>query len=253
VTWKTALIRSAVALMLVTGVSLALAKDKQKEKTKEPSGEMVDSGSFGIFQGGHRVATETFSIQQGNSGSVVNSDFKTLIGEPAAQSSVLQMSPQGDIRRYEWKEVAPGKSQATVTVNDSFLMERSTDNPQQKPEERPFLLPASTSILDDYFFIHREILIWKYLATACHKGAGTVECPVDQKAQFGVLNPHQRSSMSTLVAFTGRDKIEIGGAERELNRFSLKSEGGEWVLWLDEQFKIIRILIAGDNTEVLRD
>jgi hypothetical protein len=252
VTWKNALLRTALATLLVTAV-LSPAKDKQKEKASEPSGEMVDSGSFGILQNGHRVATETFSIQQGNSGSVVKSEFKTLLGDPAAQSSVLQMSPQGDIRRYEWKEIAPGKAQATVTVNDSFLMERSTDNPQQKPEERPFLLPASTSILDDYFFIHREILIWKYLATACHKGAGAVECPIEQRAQFGTLNPHQRASMAASVAFTGRDKIAVGGAERELNRFSLKSDGGEWMLWLDEQFKIIRILIPGDNTEVVRD
>jgi hypothetical protein len=39
----------------------------------------------------------------------------------------------------------------------------------------------------------------------------------------------------------------------ELNHFLLKSDAGDWSLWLDDQFKLQRILVPGDNTEVLRD
>jgi hypothetical protein len=28
---------------------------------------------------------------------------------------------------------------------------------------------------------------------------------------------------------------------------------GNWQIWLDDQFKVIRIVIEGDNTEVIRD
>jgi len=80
-----------------------------------------------------------------------------------------------------------------------------------------------------------------------------VSCPVAQKAQFGALNAHARSSLLISMEFTGKEKVPIHGAERELNRLTLKSEIGEWALWLDDQFKLVRILVPEDNTEVVRD
>jgi len=219
---------------------------------KPAAGKMVDSGSFGVFLNGRRIATETFSIQQNANGSVATSQFKTE-EDKAAQSSELQLTPTGEIRKYEWKELSPGKAQATVAPSNEFLMERSSRGPDEKPDELPFLLPASTSIIDDYFFIHREILVWRYLAAACKQEKGATQCPANQKTQFGTMNPHQRSSQPLSVEFSGRDKIAIRGTEQELNKFVLRSEGGDWTMWLDDQFKLQRIVIASDNTEVLRD
>ncbi len=247
--------RVAKALILgLFGLLLVTAAAAGPGKEKEPAGQMVDSGSFGILVNGRRVATETFSIQQNSSGSVATSEFKTEEGlDKAVQSSELQLTANGDLRRYAWKEVSPGKAQAVVLPNENLLVERSTENPQAKEQEHPFLLPTSTSILDDYFFVHREILAWKYLATGCHQESGRVACPVSQRAQFGALNPHARSSLLVSVEFTGREKVPVHGAERELNHFVLKSDAGEWSLWLDDQFKLVRILVPGDNTEVVRD
>jgi hypothetical protein len=67
------------------------------------------------------------------------------------------------------------------------------------------------------------------------------------------MNPHQRSSVPLSLEFTGRDKVTIRGAERELNKFVLRSEGGDWTIWVDDQFKLQRILITSDATEVVRD
>lgn len=184
-------------------------------KEKEPVGRMVDSGSFGVFMNGRRVATETFSVQQSNSGSLATSEFKTEAGvDKAVQSSELQLNATGDLLKYEWKEVSPGQAQAVVLPNDSFLVERSHSTPQDKEEEHPFLLPASTSILDDYFFIHREILAWKYLATGCRQDKGQTQCPVSQRTQFGTLNPHERSSMLVSLEFSGKEKVPVHGVER---------------------------------------
>jgi len=238
-------------LSLVSFPGSAAAKDKDKESADKA----VDSGSFGIFQNGHRVATETFSIQQNASGSVATSQFKTdnTVQEKAAQSSELQLTEKGELRRYEWKELSPGHAQAVVVPNDEFLMERYSDSPEAKQHEQPFLLPASTSILDDYFFIQREILAWKYLATGCRQQNGQVQCPEKQRVQFGALNPHSRASMQVSLEFSGREKVPVRGVERELNRFNLQSEVGNWTLWLDDQFKLVRILVRDDNTEVVRD
>ena len=55
------------------------------------------------------------------------------------------------------------------------------------------------------------------------------------------------------MAFTGKEKVPVHGVERELDHFVLKSETGDWSMWLDDQFKLVRILVASDNTEVVRD
>ena len=139
---RTVLVVGASWLLLVSAAATGAGKEK------ESAGQMVDAGSFGVFQKGHRVATETFSIQQSGSGSVATSEFKTEEGiDKAVQSSELQLTAAGDLRKYEWKELSPGKTQAVVLPNDDLLIERVTNNPQDKQEEHPFLLPASTSIL----------------------------------------------------------------------------------------------------------
>ncbi|MGH9502596.1 MAG: hypothetical protein ACRD20_07070 [Terriglobales bacterium] len=245
-------VRSAV----MVGISwlLLVAVGAAKDKDKEAAYQNVDAGSFGVFMGGRRVATEKFSIQQNPAGSIAVSEFKTEASvDPASQSSELQLAPNGDLRKYEWKEASPGKAQAVVTPNDNLLIERSTNKPQDKEEEHPFLLPLSTSILDDYFFIDREILVWKYLATGCRQDKGQVACPQNQQVKFGAINPHQRSSLLVSLAFTGKEKVPVHGVEQELNHFILKSDAGDWSMWLDDQFKLVRILIPADNTEVVRD
>ena len=246
--------RRTVCAGLAGILLLSLSADAgEKEKSKN-SDQMVDSGSFGVFMNGRRMATETFSVQQNANGSVISSQFRTDEGvDKAAQSSELQLTPSAEIRRYEWKELSPGKAQATVAPSNDFLTEHISAGPDDKPIEQPFLLPASTSILDDYFFIHREILIWRYLATACKQEKRDIQCPANQKTQFGTMNPHQRSSVPLSLEFTGRDKVSIRGTERELNKFVLRGDAGEWMMWVDDQFKLQRILIASEATEVVRD
>ncbi|HZQ17782.1 MAG TPA: hypothetical protein VFA90_03590 [Terriglobales bacterium] len=220
---------------------------------KSASLKMVDSGSFGVFNGAHRIATETFSIKQGAQGSTIESEFKSEQGEQTAdQSSELQLTPSVELRRYEWKELTPEKINAVVEPNDTFLIEHVFSGPSEKPQNQNFLLPSSTSILDDYFFIQREVLAWKYLATACKQQSAGLGCPPNQKVQLGTLNPHARSSMLVTIEFTGKDKVMVRGTERELSRFVLKSETGDWAFWLDENLKLVRLL--GDNgVEVVRD
>jgi hypothetical protein len=240
-----------LALVLCSSVLVTIPLSA-KDKEKSPA-DVVDSGSFGIFTTGRRVATETFAIKQGSDGSVVSSVFKSAEGEQQAeQSSELQLTPSVDLRRYEWKEISPEKTAATVTPNDNFLIERFGVGPDDKQHEQNFLLPPSTSILDDYFFVQREVLAWKYLASTCKKDKGALQCPMKQEVHFGTLNPHARSSMSVSIEFAGRDKVSVRGAEHDLSKFVLKSETGDWSFWLDDQFKLVRLL--NDNgIEVIRD
>jgi hypothetical protein len=218
------------------------------------SGQVVDSGSFSVLMNGKRVASETFSIHQNSEGSSVTSEFKTETGgDQAAQNSDLELGPNGDLKSYEWNETSPGKSHALVYPNQDFLTERFSKNAQDKPLEQPFLLPASTSILDDYFLIQREVLAWKYLATSCKQQNGRLSCPLKQAVQFGTLNPHVRQSMLITLQYSGREKVSLHGTERDLIRLDMKNEAGDWALFLDDQLKLQRILDLGTNTEVVRD
>lgn len=235
--------------LLLSLVAPASAGTKSKE-----TGKAVDEGSFGVFMEGKRVATETFSIHQDAGGSSIKSEFKTEAGTAsAAQSSELLLGANGELKSYEWKESSPGQSHATLTPDQNFLIERYSSAPGEKTHEQPFMLPASTSIVDDYFFIQREVLLWKYLATSCKQDNGQLACPFKQSVQMGTVNAHSRSSSPVSIQYAGREKVSIRGVERELIRLDTKSDVGEWTLWLDDQLKLQRILDVASNTEVIRD
>ena len=237
-----------VALSLAFATALSAAADKAT------SNQMVDSGSFGVYMGGKRVATETFSIHQGSSGSKVTSEFKSETGaNKAVQTSDLELNGSGDLTSYEWTETSPGQSHATVVPNQEFLVERFTRTPQEKQHEQPFMLPASTIMLDDYFFVQREVLAWKYLATSCKQENGQISCPLKQSSQLGTLNAHAQASSPVSVQYSGREKVSVRGTDKELIRLDIKTEGGDWTLWLDEQLKLQRLIDPTSNTEVIRD
>jgi hypothetical protein len=70
-----------------------------------------------------------------------------------------------------------------------------------------------------------------------------------------VVVPEDQVSMRVTLEPVGKEKVQVGGRERELARFSLKFEGGDWTLWLDDQdhFKLVKIDIPNEKTEIVRD
>jgi hypothetical protein len=244
-----------MALVWCIAASAApVPKEKEKEKEKEHEGKNVDSGSFGVFQNGRRVGTETFSIYQTGNGSVIRSEFKTENSPTQGmQTSELQLTANGDIRRYEWKELSPGSAQSVVLPNADFLNQKWTTGTGEKEHEQPYLLPASTSILDDYFFVHREVLAWRFLGMVCKQDKGQVQCLPKQRTQFGTLNPHQQSQAVIGAEFLGREKVNLKSGQQDLLKVEFKNDAGTWQLWLDDQFKVMRMSVVGENTEVDRD
>jgi hypothetical protein len=239
------------ALLFIMAIAVAgFAADK---KTAVPAGKMVDSGSFGVFVNGKRVATETFQIEQMPDSSVVKSEFKTVADAgKAVQTAELVIAANGDLRRYTWNESSPGKASSVIEPQDQFLVQHINSGPAEKPIEQPYILPPSTVILDDYFFSHREVLAWRYLAGNCRPDPGAGGCKL-ARAQFGALVPRQRTSMLVNMEYVGRETINVHGQKRELSRFNLQSDGLDWGLWLDEDYKLIRVYIAADAIEVVRD
>lgn len=239
--------------MLLACTAVAAAGDK-KEKPKNVVPRVVDSGSFGVFVKGQRVLTETFNVEQGNGSSTIKSELKAANDASSDQKSSLEISAEGELIRYEWNQGGPAAAGLLVVPNNEFLLERITTTASAKPAEQPFLMPNTSLILDNNFFIQREILVWRYLAAACKPQNGAQQCQ-KEAADFGVLVPQDRVSMRVRVELVGREKVSIRGTERELMRLNLTGEGVEWGLWVDErdQFKLMRVAIPADNTEIVRD
>jgi hypothetical protein len=236
-----------IRILLVSfliGSPLVSAGGKAKNAS---AGTAVDAGTFSIFHKGRRIATEKFHVLQTADHSVTTSDLKLADG--SEQTSELQLWPNGDLRKYSWRSIAPEKAESVLEPGDQVLMQRVSMG-AGKPQEVPYILPASTIVLDDYFFVHRELLAWRYLASAC--ASGPSNCTMT-KAQLGIIVPRQHTPGTVTMEYLGREKVSIRGAEQELSHFTLKSEDQEWQLWLDDQHKLVRIVIASENTEVLRD
>jgi len=246
--------RMLACTVAVAWCMAAYATPLPKEKEKEPQGKQIDAGSFGVFQKGHRVGPETFSIYQTSYGSLIRSEFKTENAPTTdVQSSSMELTAKGEIRRYEWKELSPGSAQSVVVPNDDFLNQKWTSAAGEKEHEQPYLLPTSTSILDDYFFIHREVLVWRFLGMVCKQDKSQLQCQPKQRIQFGTLNPHQQAQTVLSAEFLGREKVNLKGGEQDLLKVELKNDAGTWLLWLDDQFRVMRMAVPGEDTEVDRD
>ena len=243
----------SVALLAAASLAVSATAADKKNQAKAAPAQTVDSGSFGIFVKAQRVATETFSIQQQTGSSVIKSQLKQTVGaDPISQKSDLEMTAAGELIRYEWSQSSGGS--LSVFPNNEFLLEKISTASSSKPAEKPFLMPSSSAILDNNFFVHREVLIWRYLAAACKPEGGHMKCQQDP-GDFGVLVPQDSTSMHVRMELVGKEKIPIRGTDRELMRLNLKGDDFDWALWVDEQdhFKLIRVAIPADNTEVVRD
>jgi hypothetical protein len=230
------------------------ASGKSADKNAKPS-TSVDSGTFGISVNGRRVATESFRVEQRSDLSTITSELKfSDASVQAVQTSEMLMLPTGALKRYTWKETQPGKSQIVVEPqDDQFLVAHITQSATDPVKDSVHPLAPSTTILDDNFFSHMEVLGWKYMAMNCHPNAqGTNDCKW-APLRMPVFVPHQQESMVIQMQFLSMDKMKLNGIEGEFRSFKLQSETGDWLLWFNDQNKLVRVLILADNTEVLRD
>jgi hypothetical protein len=181
---------------------LSFAVDKKGDAKSHAN--LVDSGSFGVFVKGQRVVTETFSVQQENGVSTVKSRLQDAGNSSSLQSSELQMTSSGELISYDWNDA---NGSLTVLPKNEFLIEKITSG-NGKPAERPFLMPNTSAVLDNNFFVHREVLAWRYLATNCHADGGNLKCQ-QGPVEFGVLVPQDQTSMRVRMELTGKQKLTI--------------------------------------------
>jgi hypothetical protein len=260
---KTIVIKLALVGLILLTASALVSGDKDKPAAKLEPG-VVDSGSFGIYLDGKRIGTETFKIEQKSDYSVAAASIKVDDGKSKAeQSAEIQMNANGDLRSYIWRSTLPTREEASVEPSDELLIEHLVPADQKKLDV-PHILPLDTSILDDNFFSQREVLVWRYLASACKRQDNQLRCG---QGTYGILVPHQHVSFKATVELIGPDNVSVRGAVRGLNKIVLKTgeplrvdvtkkesePDTEWVMWVDDNYKLIKIAVPGSTVEVIRD
>jgi hypothetical protein len=239
----------AIVVVLIMASCGWAAGDHDKDK-KTSSSKVVDSGTFGIFINGKRIATEKFRIEQGGDFGTLNAEIKVDDGDnKAEQSAEMQVASNGELRFYKWRSTVPTHEETIVEPKEDFLIEHLTSSDQKK-KDVPYILPTTTVILDDNFFSQRELLVWRYLQTGCTVEGGQRKC---LPSHFGILVPHQHLAANTTVELLGWDKTTIKGVEKEFNKFKLDADGVTWVFWVDDTYKVIKIEIPSNKVEVIRD
>jgi hypothetical protein len=256
-----------VSLLLLAPALPARDKSAEPKASDAKPANLVDEGSFAVFQNGQRVATEDFTIRQYPAASVTTSHLR--LGAEAQpkgatpddsagaqhssgtleQSSELTLMPDGTLSHYEWKQLSPATRSATVEPSDEVLLLHTvTDG---KKTDHSFFLTPATFILDDYVFSTREVLLWRYLASSCQTRASGDGCDLI-RARYPILVPRRGTSGEVFVEFKGYDNTPLNGHPQHLRHFLMQSDGPDWHLWLDEKHRLLRISIPDANTEVLR-
>ena len=226
------------------------------KESKPQSGTLVDSGTFSIMVSGREVARESFQMEQGSGLNTVTSELSAGTGKGVAlQRAVLQVAPSGDLKRYTWEEINPTRSQVVVEPQDAnFLVERVTQN-NDSSSTKDFTHPLSsqTSIVDDNFFSHLEVLAWKYMAMGCKVTQdGKTACDLKPE-KIAILVPHQQQSMLVVMEYVGQKRLDVNGKVQDYIQLKMQTEAGDWDMWMDSQHRLVRIVIADENTEVVRN
>lgn len=255
---------AATSILALIALSTTLnGADKNDKRSTSTATVSVDSGTFGIMIGGRRVASETFHVDQRKDGSTVSSELKfddTTV--KAVQSSEMTMTPDGVLKKYVWKEVTPGKAQIVVEPQDEqFMVAHVYENGGGDPKDTVRPLAPLTSIVDENFFSHMEVILWKYMAFGCKPNAQGQNVCNWKPLRLPIFVPHQQQSMIVEISFQGTHTGKVDGKDAEFKAFSFvmedpenfKPEGGNCLLWFNDQNKLVKVQVAADNMEVVRD
>lgn len=243
-----ATIRTILAITIA--VSLFAVAKASDQKAKKGGGQVWDSGSFGIFQDGKRIGTEKFNIESHGDFSIATSEIKVDDGtNKADQTAEMKVTPKGELQSYNWRATSPQKEESTVEAKDQLLVEHVTPA-DHKNMEVPHVLPVSTVILDDYFFSQRELLVWRYLSTGCTRDAQGLMCG---PSHFGILVPRQHTAGSAVMEIVGREKFTFKGQERDVNKLKLDSDGVVWLIWVGDDYKVLKMSVPASKVDVVRD
>jgi hypothetical protein len=231
-----------IGTVIILLSTLAFAADQKAATT-------VDSGRFSVMVSGKRVATESFSMQQGAGGNTVSSTLEFDNGtSKASQQSSLEIGSDGSLRKYTWQEVNPGKAKIVAEPqNDNFIVVHQKMNETEAGKDLSHPVSASTtSIVDDNFYSHVQVLLWRYMAGSCQGG----QCRYAEQ-KLPVFVPHQDMAQMFTISYGGEEAVLIKKSMLKASKFKVQTEAGDMTVWM-EGIKMMKLTLPGD-VEVVRE
>jgi hypothetical protein len=223
--------------------ALAIAADQK-------GGTTVDSGSFVVMVGGKRVAKENFTMQQGANGNSVVSTLEFDNGTAKAQQQAdLEVGSNGALHKYTWQELKPGKAKVVTEPQDTFIVvhQKMSETDTGKDITHP-LDASTTSIVDENFYSHVQVLIWRYMAMNCD---AKMQCKFEEQ-KLPVFVPHEDMTQVFTLSYAGDQAILVKKSMMKANKFQVKTEVGEMTVWMDG-VKMVKLSLPGSNVEVVRE
>jgi len=144
----------------------------------------LETGRFTITQDGKKIGTEQFTISTGRDGGYVAEAKTQLMGDPQQLSSRLELDRKLKPVSYEYNH---GKGTIRVKFGEpTSEYETETDG---KKSSMDFRFPESGFILDNNFFSHYVMLLYKVSETG-----GDFPILVPQDMRLGVATIKAKGS-----------------------------------------------------------
>lgn len=233
--------RLAAPAASVLAFGLALAAGAPRIAPAQPA--TVDEGSFTISRGGTRLGREEFRIVRETAGgaATVTARGVAVYGDRRLAPS-LQTGGDSAPQRYQ-VEVRRGAAveqrlTGQTTTGTHFNVQAQLDGGEAA---REYLLERGTVLLDDdlyhqYYFVAQR---------GAARGAA-VRVPV--------LAPRRNQQFALWVTADGSDRLTLGGQSVDARHLVLTDRvGGRRELWVDAQGRVLRVLLAAEGIEALRE
>lgn len=208
---------------------LALGSAQEPLLGQTPSvarADLNDRGTFEIFSAGQSIGTETFVIRNRGDRIEAQADGHLQVKQNGRKievrtSSTLLLDSQMDPLSYTWNQKGTQSSQLSVDFRAKPAHARYREVNGQDVR-RDFNLDKDVVVLDDNVVHHYQLAVVRY--DQAKGGTQSLRAFTPQDALPGVI---------TLKA-VGPESVTVGGVQRTLRRFVLKTELAQISLWVDD-------------------
>ncbi len=225
---------TAVALLLLVPVTLVAAQD------------LVDKGTFMIYQQGHRIGQESFDISLVNGAGKVTSHTRYKINRDNGPvditlESTLVLDPHLVPRSYQLTSEVNHTRQGLKVDFKPRLAVCDFDYGSEKKTQAA-IVPAGATVIDENVFSHWAMLLTRY--DQKKKGPQSFTVFVPQMGKEGVGQ--------VTIDLVGREKVELATRSIKANHFSIRSSNLVLDAWQDSMGRVVKITSPKNQAEVIR-
>ena len=201
----------------------------------------VDEGGFTVTRGGARLGREEFRIvrEPANGRAAYMARGTATYGDRRI-APALQTDANGAPERYQVEVRRGAAVEQRVSAQATGTHFRAQSVSDVGEAAREFLLDPGTVIVDDELY-HQ----YYFLARRAAGGSGT---------RVSMLAPRHGTQSVVTITSGGPERVTVGGRPVDARHYVLTgAPGGRRDVWTDDQGRVLRVVLAADGVEAMRD